>query len=900
MTQFPKGITFKYPWRKYQARVLKELDTHLDDNHLHLIAPPGSGKTILGLEVALRLNKPTLVFAPTISIRNQWVQRFTELFLQVDHTPNWISTDIKNPKLLTVTTYQALFAAHKLEQKNEVLQLNSAQTPKLNGQGKLLQILKKQKVGTIIVDEAHHLKNAWWKSLTWLKEALDPTIVGLTATPPYDVSRLEWQRYSLLNGPVDAEISVPELVTEGDLCPHQDFVYFSEPSQEEQLKIKAYKKRMENLFQTVTTDSELLKITENLSFYLAPKLHLEWIYSHIEDYVASLIFLQASGKEISKIHLEIIGNKKTKLPKLNYEWLEIFIHFYLFSDSNFFNSYEIHQEKLTHQLKRNGALSRKTISFKKNKQVNDSLTSSVNKLNSIAEIVKFEHHKLNEDLRMVILTDYIRKEFLVDEPNNDLALNKIGVMPIFEQLRRSKIAPFKIGILSGSLVVIPETALEKLLDYGENLNISIRTKALKYDSNYLVVYVSSPLKNHIVQLLTQLFQEGEIEVLIGTKSLLGEGWDAPAINTLVLASFVGSYVLSNQMRGRAIRSIQGDTKKTGNIWHLVSLDMDSFDGGEDLQLLKRRFKAFVGVSFKRKAQIENGIERLNLPYFIKTNEALNQINQLMLEQAGQRVALKEKWKKALATGTILIEAFKITFPKEKNYTETKYLYYNRTLAYLFGMLSSGLVGFGYETLLGLFKSLTNFHTNADIISWLTYIGGVGFFTFGGFAYHSLKSYIKYRDIAKDIHHIGEALLASLIETRAILSAPAKLRVASSIDDDGAVYCRLVGGTTYEKSLFLTALLETIGLVDNPRYIMIRKSLFLNKFKQLDYHAVPEILGQHKKQALVFEKHWKKFVGRCELVFTRTIEGRKLLLKSRIESLAAVFEKRTSRVNKWKK
>ena len=44
------------------------------------------------------------------------------------------------------------------------------------------------------------------------------TIIALTATPPYDVSPFESQ----LCGPVDAEVSVPELVLESDLCPHQD------------------------------------------------------------------------------------------------------------------------------------------------------------------------------------------------------------------------------------------------------------------------------------------------------------------------------------------------------------------------------------------------------------------------------------------------------------------------------------------------------------------------------------------------------------------------------------------------------------------------------------------------------------------------------------------------------
>ncbi|MGY0035242.1 DEAD/DEAH box helicase [Pedobacter sp. NJ-S-72] len=111
MTEFPKNIRFKYSWRKYQQRVFDKLDQYLTDGHLHVIAPPGSGKTILGLEVALRLNKAVLILAPTIAIRGQWIQRFSELFLQSDQRPDWISIDIRKPGFMTVVTYQALHAA---------------------------------------------------------------------------------------------------------------------------------------------------------------------------------------------------------------------------------------------------------------------------------------------------------------------------------------------------------------------------------------------------------------------------------------------------------------------------------------------------------------------------------------------------------------------------------------------------------------------------------------------------------------------------------------------------------------------------------------------------------------------------------------------------------------------
>src|SRR5258708_18195726 len=69
---FPESMVFRKIWRTYQALLLDGLDLYLDDKRLHLVAAPGSGKTVLGLEVIRRIDQPTLVLAPTITIRNQW------------------------------------------------------------------------------------------------------------------------------------------------------------------------------------------------------------------------------------------------------------------------------------------------------------------------------------------------------------------------------------------------------------------------------------------------------------------------------------------------------------------------------------------------------------------------------------------------------------------------------------------------------------------------------------------------------------------------------------------------------------------------------------------------------------------------------------------------------------
>ena len=64
-------LKFKGSWRDYQKRILDNLSFHLRDEKLHVVAAPGAGKTTLGIEVISRINRPTLILAPTNTIKNQ-------------------------------------------------------------------------------------------------------------------------------------------------------------------------------------------------------------------------------------------------------------------------------------------------------------------------------------------------------------------------------------------------------------------------------------------------------------------------------------------------------------------------------------------------------------------------------------------------------------------------------------------------------------------------------------------------------------------------------------------------------------------------------------------------------------------------------------------------------------
>lgn len=883
MRQYPNQIAFKYPWRNYQQKILDELESALVDRHLHIIAPPGSGKTVLGLEVAKRINQPTLILVPTLAIRNQWVQRFCSLFLGVEEIPSWISTNIRAPQFLTVATYQGLHAAFQ--------QTNSS------GE-ELIQSLRAHNIQTIVVDEAHHLKNEWWKTLFAIKTALDPIVVGLTATPPYDVSYKEWERYIALNGAIDMEISIPELVVEKNLCPHQDLVYLTAPTEEENVDILAFRQRADEVFDELKSSNTLITAIEQHPFWDKPESCLEQIYADLLSYSACLVFLHANGREITAQHLKIIGGKRFKIPSLNKEWMIRLLDFYLHKEGMEFDAFEEHRQTTSNLLKRNGILSQKTIDFYSNRTTKRTLAASISKLGAIAHIVDFEYKQQAEKLRLVVLTDYIHKEFIVKEEVNYLKLDKIGVIPIFEQLRRSNTNGKRIGVLTGSIVIIPQTALPRLVAAVNRRNIdNITTVSLAYDQTYVQVNITAAIRQDIVEVITEIFEAGEIEVLIGTKALLGEGWDAPSVNALVLASFVGSFVLSNQMRGRAIRTLIDDDNKTANIWHIVCVDNTAPDGGNDFDVLQRRFKSFVGLSIGDSPVIENGIDRLGIGNSFASAEWIEEHNERTFSVAKSRTDLQQRWERALKKGVRLVEEIKIPFAHKRSYKEVKAFYLSRTVSYFVLALGVALLEY-FELVLDIFAEVGEDIARENAFwSFVSIVSIIAVVLFGRRAYKALKLYIKYRDISKDIHQIGKALVETLVELKVIQTPLSALHVFVAMDEKGAVYVHLVGGTRFEQSTFIQYLEEITNPITNPKYILVRKSSFLG-FWRKDYHAVPEYLGKKKVLAKVFEKAWQKHVGSCELVFTRTIEGRELLLHSRLESLSAQFLKKVEHVSKW--
>lgn len=891
---FLEECKFKGNWRKYQDDVLKEFDKHLSDRKINIVAAPGSGKTILGLEMIRRLHQYVLILTPTITIKNQWKERFMEAYVPNNMEIDYISDDIYNLNKFNIVTYQALHYAlnkKRIKEENELWEEETKTRVKTESVDyDLINVLKDKQIKTIVLDEAHHLRAEWWKSLCEvIKNIDDIKIISLTATPPYDVDENEWRRYEEVCGTIDAEISVPELVATGDLCPHQDYVIFNRVTKEEEAEIKKVRKSIDTFFESLKSNKEFLEMVRSNKILNAWQEDVELILSDAQYYASILIYLNTTGTPIPKELVKLISNN-SPIPKFNKEWAEILLKNIIYIHKDDFSEHEQLINNLKKDLELLGCAEKKNIYLKDIKVVKNIMASSIAKMDSIEQIVQKEYSSLKEDLSMVILADYVRSDYLDCDFEK---INKLGVIPIFRRLQAKNICS-NMAVLTGKLKIVPRSLVTYICEQLKFMGIDDNTifNNCSLDNNYVVIKGGKKIENAIVKIITECINSKKINVVIGTVALLGEGWDAPAINSLILASYVGSYMLSNQMRGRAIRKNK-EQNKTANIWHLVSiahLEFNKIDFS-DLDLLNRRFKGFVGIAYYEDI-IQNGIERLSIINKDALKKDYKSVNEKMYEIAINRELMSSRWKKILnlfgGTNIKMVDKlsgdFKINSKVFITMDFKKYL--------LLSIIANIIV-----TVIFILASLSD---SVREISAFSNIIGRYVINIAICIYYLLRI-IRHMNPLTYLKEIGKTILNSMAISNKLVTE--KQLVSSEFEKitiDGNDYYKvyLKGATVYENNLFIQSFEEVYSKIVDTRYIICVDKK--NKLSSDTYFNVPSIFDNDKKDATLFLNQWNTNVCKGNLVYTRSKEGRKLLLKARKNSFS--YDENyfvRNEVSKWK-
>ncbi|MBP3502266.1 MAG: DEAD/DEAH box helicase family protein [Clostridia bacterium] len=864
---FDSTIKFKYPWRPYQDRVLKESDKYLKDGKINIVAAPGSGKTILGLELARRLANPVIIFAPTVTIKKQWITKFLSSFTDLKEVPDWISTDIYDLKYFNVVTYQALHYAYKRKKINEKVEdtddvIDKEEELVTEEEIKsydIIKELKSKKITTLVLDEAHHLKSEWWKSLNDVVTALgDIKLIALTATPPYDVEPNIWANYVSLCGEIDAEISVPELVKAKNLCPHQDYIYFNYPTANEIENIKKYDEKLSIIIDEMKNDQNFINAINNHKFIQTPHQYEEQILENPEYYSSMLVFLNYANKDIGRANVSILGHSK-RIPNFDLSWFEILLKNVLINDRKNYENYEEVLSQYEQRLNQIGAIEKKNVSLIDNKTIQKYFLNSLGKLNSISKIIDIEQNNLGKDMRMVILTDYIRKEYATTE---NIQIDKIGVLPIFKMITNEK-PTLNIAVLTGSLFVIPKSKAENLygLCYSRGINADkLKFKSFAMNANYVEVDMPETIKNDVMNCISKLFEVGELNLIVGTKSLLGEGWDEPSINSLILATFVGSYMLSNQMRGRAIR-VNPNPNKTANIWHLVCV-CDSLDGksnieNADLNLLKRRFESFTGIGYNN-SYVSSGLDRLGNfdgPY---TEAKVNNLNSFMAQNSNDRSKMFQNWQNAVEnksdnmqmTEELEVEDIE---PFSSDWLVSKNLIISIIVAIILLLVF----------IIGIIPRFLTFLVEAGLITYII---------------AKIRKIKRLSNSAETVKAISDVLLEALVKSRLIKTPLSKIKIKTEKSNQ-KISAWIEGASLQESNLFISCLTEIFSKTESQRYIISTKRNNISR-----YYNIPKVFSNNKENAQDFVNIWMKKIGKVEFIYTKNAEGRKELLKARMQNM----------------
>ena len=167
--------------------------------------------------------------------------------------------------------------------------------------------------------------------------------MSLTATPPFDVSAVEWQRYIELCGTIDIEISVPELVKAKELCPHQDYVHFSAPEDEELKMILHFRDEAHTFIESFLQDERSKKLLESHPWLNDPMEYVGEILEQPAYFSSILIFLNHVGSDRYLEALPVIGVSEKDMPSFSFEWLEELLTGVLFTDERMTSDKEFRQ-----------------------------------------------------------------------------------------------------------------------------------------------------------------------------------------------------------------------------------------------------------------------------------------------------------------------------------------------------------------------------------------------------------------------------------------------------------------------------------------------------------------------------------------------------------------------------
>ncbi len=966
----PGSLRFRYPFRKYQHMILAHVQSGRGDEKHHIVAPPGSGKTIVGLELIRRFGEKAVIFAPTTTIQQQWIEEvgmFTEAPIGqlVSQDPNALSD-------INVFTYQLIStpsgsrsllreaavkmwteellrsgrapgedaARERLEilrennprafalelsrrrprAKRDLLRREDADVARFlhpNARG-LIEDLVDHGVKTIVLDECHHLLDYWAVVLRHLMNRIEePRVVGLTATLPSPEDDREYENYTALLGEVDFEVPTPAVVKEGDLAPYRDFAYFTEPTGRELEYLNNVQRAFEEEISVLANSEDFREWVAHMTLGSGPLedfLRVEPVFS-----LAALRFLRRIGRPIpaDPLTIPLEANEPLTLE----DWAELLEHYGL-DHLRPSPRAEDHRKlaELKHILLPFG-LTLTEGGLRASRSPGDLvLAFSESKDEAVGRILSAESEALGEGLRAVVVTDFERMSSGA-RPEEALDREAGSARRVFERLVYHREAGRLNPILVTGRAVLADADLGP--DLIDRFNEYLREKRLRAVCRYEKTKMPGILEvagegpdwssRAYVAMVTAAFEEGVTRCLVGTRGLLGEGWDSLTLNTLVDLTSVTTSTSVQQLRGRSLRKDPLWPRKVAHNWDVICIAKGFERGDSDLQRLVRRHNRYWGIeppsSLERvlsggRARIVKGISHISpalafelaIRSFKRTN--FDRHTRAALAQVDRREESYELWGVGEEYANLVRSSARLETKELK--IRTAYTLQNSLKDMLREFRFSAVLVFLVFLFLGVPYVLGA--SAGGVPGWLS-LGAllgvaIAFLVNLRSAYRLGRALLVEQRPDAILLDVGHALLEALKDAGLVSRslAPDHVRVIGQGDGDYEV--SLDHASPEDAATFVLSYRQLFAPVRDQRYLILRDEdrlpnvalrplwfslrLFFRRRSDYpsSYHPVPDLLATRKERAEALARYWERYVGGGQLVYTRTDEGRRALLKAR--------------------
>ncbi|MCW3012909.1 MAG: hypothetical protein JWO02_1, partial [Solirubrobacterales bacterium] len=475
--------------------------------------------------------------------------------------------------------------------RGEIADLEIAQILSPSARARLAA-LREAGVGCVVLDECHHLSGLWGRVVRHvLQELGDPHVVALTATPDWYPTRTEAELLDAIHGEVDFQVPTPAVVRDGFLAPYVTLAAFCEPTVDEHATLRLH-------------DEALQLLVDDVLLFAAVDPRTQTDLSFITWAMARLARRSESGDGEQEV----------------LSWQRAFSRWpaQLTAAARIARAYGLEPEAPVEEafceaptsddwrtaigdwvvgsLRRAGGPESEAMVQAIDRRLRPlgwALNRwGVRRIQSATDQVVMHSQAKLACTRQILASEARARRRVVAAVVCEVAGGDgrvMGVREVIQDLAAAAMGDLRCVGISAQGVWAPAAGVAALIDTlgpgwravpsttcGPGVRDLVPPPGLDGGTGGWVLAVTDALR------------DGGLDVLVGTRGLLGEGWNCPALTTLVDLTTATTSVAVEQLRGRPLRLDPADPGKVATVWDVVCVAAGLADGHRDYERFARR------------------------------------------------------------------------------------------------------------------------------------------------------------------------------------------------------------------------------------------------------------------------------------------------------------------------